>query len=371
MKPNKMALRSQKTKPAPTTQAKATCIEKLHYIQDHAPGFRRQQVRGKFKYLDQDGQCIECEQHLARIHALRIPPAWQSVWICAHAHGHLQATGRDAKGRKQYLYHAEWRKQREAKKYEHMIAFGQQLPVIRQQVERDLKAPGWGKQKVLAMMIRLLENTLIRIGNDEYARTNQSFGLTTLRNRHVAIEDNEVKFHFRGKSGVVHRVSLHDRRLARMLRHLRELPGQALFQYVDEQGQQHAIGSADVNDYLRQVTGDDYTAKDFRTWFGSLHVLQALSECPPFSNETEGKKNVVAAIRLAASKLGNTPAICRHSYVHPWIIDRYLAGMQMPAMQAGQDKKAGKEYDPDEKLGDEKLKLSFAEQTMLDLLRRR
>lgn len=364
-----MALRSQKTKPAPAPVSqvpaklvKVTRFEKLHYIQDHAPGFSRQQVRGKFRYLDEDGRCIECEQHLARIHALRIPPAWQSVWICAHAQGHLQATGRDAKGRKQYLYHAEWRKQREAKKYEHMIAFGQQLPVIRQQVAQDLKAPGLGKHKVLAMMIRLLENTLIRIGNDEYAKTNQSFGLTTLRNRHVAIEDNEVKFHFRGKSGVVHRVSLHDRRLARMLRHLRELPGQALFQYVDEQGQQHAIGSADVNDYLRQITGDDYTAKDFRTWFGSLHVLQALSAYPPFSNEAEGKKNVVAAIRLAAAKLGNTPAICRHSYVHPWIIDRYLTGIQMPIMQAVPHKSG----DLNEKPG-----LSVAEQTMLDLLRRR
>jgi DNA topoisomerase-1 len=364
-----MTLRSQKTKPPPGRQVEGTRTAKLHYIQDHAPGFTRQRYRGKFKYLDHEGQCIVCEQHLARIHALRIPPAWQSVWICAHPHGHLQATGRDAKGRKQYLYHAEWRKQREARKYEHMVAFGLQLPTIRQQVARDLKATGLGKQKVLAMMIRLLENTLIRIGNDEYARTNQSFGLTTLRNRHVAIEDNDVEFHFRGKSGVEHRVRLHDRRLARMLRHLRELPGQALFQYVDEQGVRHAIGSAEVNDYLRQITGDDYTAKDFRTWFGSLHVLQALSDCPPFCNEAEAKKQVVVAIRQAASRLGNTPAICRQSYVHPWIIERYLAGGLQPTL--AQDEEAQKEDKQEKNTVDEKHGLSIVERNMLDLLQHR
>lgn len=321
------------------------------------PGFTRQRVRGKFKYLDTQGKCVECEQHLARIAGLKIPPAWQSVWICPHPHGHLQATGRDAKGRKQYLYHAAWRLQREAKKYQHMVAFGKQLPMIRQQVDRDLKTPGLGKQKVLAMMVYLLENTLIRIGNDAYAKSNQSFGLTTLRNRHVAIESSEVRFHFRGKSGVMHRVQLHDRRLARMLRNLRELPGQALFQYLDEDGQLHAIGSADVNDYLRQVTGDDITAKDFRTWFGSLHTLLALSECPPCQSEAETKKNVVAAIQLAASKLGNTPAICRSSYVHPWIIDSYLSGMKWTA--------------PEQTSDDDWPGLSVAEQGMLDLLQGR
>lgn len=281
------------------------------------------------------------------------------MWICPHPQGHLQATGRDAKGRKQYLYHAAWRLQRENKKYAHMVAFGQQLPSIRQQVDRDLKTSGMGKQKVLAMMIRLLENTLIRIGNDAYARTNKSFGLTTLRNRHVAIENNDVEFHFRGKSGVEHRVQLHDPRLARMMRQLRELPGQALFQYVDSEGLQHAIGSTDVNDYLRQLSGDDYTAKDFRTWFGSLHTLVALSTFPPCHSEAEAKKNIVTAIRLAASRLGNTPAICRHSYVHPSIIDSYLAvnGCKwMPLMQA---------------TNNDWPALSMAEQSMLELLQQR
>lgn len=352
-KPNTLTSTSQKTERVATIHP-----QKLHYIQENVtPGFSRKRVRGKFRYLDEDGQCIQCEQHLARIAGLKIPPAWQSVWICPHPHGHIQATGRDAKGRKQYLYHAEWRVLREARKYEHMLAFGAQLPLIRQQVDKDLKAPGLGRQKVLAMMVYLLENTLIRVGNDAYAKSNQSFGLTTLRHRHVVIESSEVRFHFRGKSGVMHRICLHDRRLARMLRHLRELPGQALFQYVDEHGEQHAIGSTDVNEYLRQVTGEDITAKDFRTWFGSLHVLQALSECPPCSNETEGKKNVVEAIRLAASKLGNTPAICRNSYVHPYIIDSYLAGREwnMPGQHTEDGWPA----------------LSTAEQSMLRLLQQR
>jgi DNA topoisomerase I len=303
-------------------------LEKLHYIQDDAAGFQRQPFRGKFRYLDQRGQLLTARHHIARIEALRIPPAWQAVWICASARGHLQATGRDAKGRKQYLYHAEWRKQREAKKYAHMIAFGQQLPMIRKQVDMDLSTSGLGKQKVLAIMIYLLENTLIRIGNDEYAKTNKSFGLTTLRNRHVEIQGSEVKFHFRGKSGVEHDLSLRDRRLARIIRSIRELPGQTLFQYVDAQGQRHAIGSADVNEYLQQITDGDYTAKDFRTWFGSLHTMLALSEYAPFSSVTEAKKNVVAAIRIAADKLGNTPAICRNSYVHPFILESYLAGLE-------------------------------------------
>lgn len=337
-----------------TKLTSASSPAKLHYIQDDVPGFGRQQRRGKFRYLDEQGQCLQCEQQLARIAALSIPPAWQDVWICPHAQGHLQATGRDHKGRKQYLYHAGWRTLRETRKYAHMIAFGQQLPVIRQQVDHDLNTAGLGKPKVLAMMIWLLENTLIRIGNDEYAKNNRSFGLTTLRHRHVAIEAAQIQFHFRGKSGVIHDVSLHDRRLARMLRHLRELPGQSLFQYQDDQGQRHAIGSADVNEYLRQITGDDVTAKDFRTWFGSLHTLLALSALPPFSHEAEAQRNIVAAIKFAAEKLGNTPAICRRSYVHPKIIDCYLSGHIHIA-----------------DTGNTGSGLSTAEQHMLELLERR
>ncbi|MGP1716063.1 MAG: DNA topoisomerase IB [Methylophilus sp.] len=332
-------------------------LEKLHYIQDDTVGYSRQAFRGKFRYLDQHGQVLKAEKEISRIVALRIPPAWQTVWICTRANGHLQATGRDAKGRKQYLYHAEWRKQREAKKYEHMIDFGLQLPGIRAHIARDLAAPGLGKEKVLAMLIYLLENTLIRIGNDEYAKTNKSFGLTTLRNRHVDIQGSEIQFHFRGKSGVEHSLSLRDRRLARLIRNMRELPGQTLFQYVDAQGERHAIGSAEVNEYLQQITDGDFTAKDFRTWFGSLHTLMALSELEPYTSITEAKKNIVAAICVAASKLGNTPAICRNSYVHPWILECYLAGAEFrqPVQQA--------DYNETE--------LSAAEQSMLCLLQQR
>jgi DNA topoisomerase I len=338
-------------------QAAANLPEKLRYIQDDAPGYSRQTHRGKFRYLDQHGQVLKAEKDISRIIALRIPPAWEAVWICTRANGHLQATGRDAKGRKQYLYHAEWRKQREAKKYEHMIDFGLQLPGIRAHIARDLATPGLGKEKVLAMLIYLLENTLIRIGNDEYAKTNKSFGLTTLRNRHVEIQGSEIQFHFRGKSGVEHSLSLRDRRLARLIRNMRELPGQTLFQYVDEQGERHAIGSAEVNEYLQQITNGDFTAKDFRTWFGSLHTLMALSELEPYSSVTEAKKNIVAAICVAASKLGNTPAICRNSYVHPWILECYLAGVAFS--QPVQDA----DYNETE--------LSAAEQSMLCLLQQR
>lgn len=329
---------------------------KLHYIQDATPGFSRQWHRGKFRYLDAQGQPVKERQQLKRIEALSIPPAWQSVWICTSAQGHLQATGRDSKGRKQYLYHPAWRKLREAKKYAHMIAFGLQLPRIRQQVESDLSSPGLSRQKVLAMLIDLLENTLIRIGNDEYTKTNQSFGLTTLRHRHVDIQGSTVIFHFRGKSGVEHALTLRDRRMARLIRHLQELPGQALFQYVDEQGQRHAIGSADVNDYLQQITHGNYTAKDFRTWFGSLHTLLALSECPPCGNTAEAKKNIVAAVRIAATRLGNTPAICRNSYVHPLILDHYLSGSCFVPLTHTEDQKSAG--------------LSTAEQYMLNLLQR-
>lgn len=332
-------------------------LEKLHYIQDDVPGFSRQPYRGKFRYLDQHGQVLTAEKDISRIVALRIPPAWENVWICTRANGHLQATGRDAKGRKQYLYHAEWRRQREAKKYEHMIDFGLQLPAIRAHIARDLASPGLGKEKVLAMLIYLLENTLIRIGNDEYAKTNKSFGLTTLRNRHVDIQGSEIQFHFRGKSGVEHSLSLRDRRLARLIRNMRELPGQTLFQYVDAEGERHAIGSAEVNEYLQQMTNGDFTAKDFRTWFGSLHTLMALSDLEPYTSITEAKKNIVAAICVAASKLGNTPAICRNSYVHPWILECYLAGIEFrqPVQEA--------DYNETE--------LSAAEQSMLCLLQQR
>jgi len=294
---------------------------------EEVPGFRRV-AHGKqgFIYLDCQGKPLKNRQHLARLAALNIPPAWQAVWICPDANGYLQATGMDAKGRKQYLYHAQWRAQQEQRKYAHLLAVGQSLPRIRAQVQHDLKAPGLCKQKVLAMMVYLLEHTLIRIGNDAYARSNASYGLSTLRHRHVQIRQHDLQFGFRGKSGIDHRIHLHDAWLARWLSRLRDLPGQRLFQYVDRQGQRHAIGSAEVNAYLSQASQQQVTAKDFRTWFGSLYALQLLQSFPPVDHAHQAKRNVAEAIRKTAARLGNTAAVCRRSYIHPVVITQYLAG---------------------------------------------
>lgn len=320
-------------------------LGKLRYVNDDTPGFSRKHHRKDFRYLDAAGNPLKDAAHLARIRSLAIPPAWTDVWICPLANGHLQATGRDAKGRKQYRYHKQWREVRDEMKYEHMVDFGLHLPMIRQKVSDDLVSPGLCREKVLATIIYLLENTLIRVGNDEYARSNKSFGLTTLRNRHVEISGSEVEFHFRGKSGVEQKVKLRDRRLARIIRRVKDIPGQELFQYVDSDGQRHSIGSADVNEYLKQITGRDYTAKDFRTWSGTLHTTMALKVLERFVTEAEAKQNVVKAIEIAASKLGNTPAICKKCYVHPLIIESYMAGAMFDMIEApveeGDDKNLG------------------------------
>jgi DNA topoisomerase-1 len=306
----------------------------LRYVLDDRPGIHREPEAGAFRYLDAKGQAVEDETTLKRIKALAIPPAWTEVWICPQANGHLQATGRDARGRKQYRYHAKWREVRDEVKYERMIKFGKALPQIRKEVDRALRLPGLPREKVLATIVYLLEATMMRIGNDEYARENKSYGLTTLRNRHVKIDGSEVEFRFRGKSGVYHDVKVNDRRLARIIQRTRDLPGQDLFQYLDEDGETHTIGSSDVNDYLRAISGEDYTAKDFRTWSGTVLAAMALREFEKFDSETQAKKNVVRAIETVAQKLGNTPSVCRKCYVHPAVLDSYLDGTMVDGLLA-------------------------------------
>jgi DNA topoisomerase I len=298
----------------------------LRYISDQKPGIRRVKKGDDFSYIGPDGKRITDHNTLVRIKRLAIPPAWSEVWICPLENCHLQATGRDAKGRKQYRYHARWREVRDENKYGKMIAFGRALPRIRKRVEEDLALPGMQKRKVLATVVRLLETTLIRVGNEEYARDNQSFGLTTMRNRHVDINGSKVKFQFRGKSGKQHSISIHDRRLAKIVARCRDLPGQDLFIYQDENGQMVDITSTDVNEYLKEIAGEEFTAKDFRTWAGTKLAAIALQEFERFESGTEAKKNVVAAIEAVSKLLGNTPAICRKCYVHPAVLESYLDG---------------------------------------------
>jgi DNA topoisomerase-1 len=306
----------------------------LRYVHDDRPGISRKPAGDAFRYLDAKGEPVEDEATLKRIKSLAIPPAWTDVWICPQANGHLQATGRDARGRKQYRYHPKWREVRDEVKYERMIKFGKALPQIRKEVDRALSLPGLPREKVLATIVYLLEATMMRIGNDEYARENKSYGLTTLRNRHVRIDGSEVEFRFRGKSGVYHDVKVHDRRLARIIQRTRDLPGQDLFQYLDEDGETHTIGSADVNDYLRTITGEDYTAKDFRTWSGTVLAAMALQEFEAVDSDAQAKKNVVRAIESVAQRLGNTPSVCRKCYVHPAVLDAYLDGTMLEGLRA-------------------------------------
>jgi DNA topoisomerase-1 len=315
----------------PTAAAKSAG---LRYVTDAMRGIAREASGEQFRYVDADGNTVDDADTLARIVSLVIPPAWTDVWICSLANGHLQATGRDARQRKQYRYHPRWRSVRDEVKYERMLSFGKALPAIRVAVDAALKLPGQPREKVLATIVHLLEVTMMRIGNEEYARTNKSFGLTTLRSRHVKVDGKAVEFRFRGKSGVFHTIKLEDRRLARIIARTRDLPGQDLFQYVDDDGEQHTVGSADVNDYLRAITGEDYTAKDFRAWSGTVLAALALQEFEKFDSEAQAKKNIVRAIESVAEKLGNTPTICRKCYVHPAVIDAYLDGTIMDALRA-------------------------------------
>jgi DNA topoisomerase-1 len=297
----------------------------LRYATDARPGISRRRAGRGFSYRDAAGTVIRDLDVLARIKALAIPPAWTDVWICPWPNGHLQATGRDARGRKQYRYHARWHDRRGADKFERMVEFAEALPRIRERCEADLARPGLPREKVLAAVVRLLELTLIRVGNDEYARLNKSFGLTTLRDRHATIAGSRVRFRFRGKSGQTHEVGLRDRRLARVIRRCQELPGQELFQYLDDEGEVRDVTSDDVNAYLREAAGP-FTAKDFRTWAGTVLAYRALRALQPADGEADGRKAVVEAVRQTADRLGNTPAVARGSYVHPAVLEAYMDG---------------------------------------------
>lgn len=298
----------------------------LRYVNFDEPGIGRELVDGEFRYVSANGRELKSQADLERISKLAIPPAWSDVWICASADGHLQATGRDAKGRKQYRYHPRWREVRDQTKYERLLAFGQALPGLRRELERCLALSGLPQEKVLATVVRLLERTHIRVGNPEYARDNKSYGLTTMRDGHVRVDAATIRFSFNGKSGVRHSVSLSDRRLAKIVRRCRDLPGQHLFQYLDEHGERQALGSSDVNAFLRATTGQPFTAKDFRTWAGSVLAAALLREAPPEGQEREAKRQVAQVIAQVAERLGNTPAICRRCYVHPAVIEGYLEG---------------------------------------------
>jgi DNA topoisomerase-1 len=298
----------------------------LRYVSNEAPGIRRQRAGKSFTYKDADGKTVRDRATLKRIKSLAIPPAWTDVWICPLANGHLQATGRDQRGRKQYRYHPRWRQVRDEHKFSRMIAFGKALPRIRARVEEDMKRPGLGREKVLATVVRLLETTLIRVGNEEYVRANRSFGLTTMRDQHVEIEGTTISFEFRAKSGKMQAIKLKDRRLARIVKACSDLPGRELFQYLDDGGERRTIDSADVNEYLREIAGDEFTAKDFRTWAGTVLAALALQEFEAVDTQAAAKRNITQAIERVAAKLGNTPAICRKCYVHPEVIGCYLDG---------------------------------------------
>ena len=298
----------------------------LRYVSDDSRGIARRRIGKAFRYLHADGSTVRDRATLGRIRALAIPPAWTDVWICERDDGHVQATGRDARGRKQYRYHRRWREVRDDTKYGRMVAFAKALPRIRRRVRRDLALSGLPREKVLATIVRLLERTRIRVGNEEYARENDSFGLTTLRERQVKVRGAKLNFRFRGKSGVQHDIELTDPRLATIVRRMQDLPGQELFQYIDENGETRGIESADVNAYLKEIAGDDFTSKDFRTWAGTVLAARALQALAPFESVAEGKRNVVQAIESVAKKLGNTKAVCRKCYVHPAILDTYLEG---------------------------------------------
>jgi DNA topoisomerase I len=292
-------------------------------------GIRRIRRGSSFRYLTADGRTIRDAGELRRIKALVIPPAWKDVWISPDPRGHLQASGRDARGRKQYRYHHKWREVRDETKYDRLIGFAGKLPTIRRRTASDLRNPRLTRDKVLAAVVQLLEKTLIRVGNDEYARDNHSFGLTTMRDAHVNIKGGRVRFLFRGKSGVEHDIDLDDRRLARTIKACRDIPGYDLFQYRDQDGERHAIGSDDVNMYLKEITAEDYTSKDFRTWAGTVLAAQILRDFEAFDSDAQAKRNIVRAVESVAKRLGNTKAVCRKCYIHPAILDAYVDGSML------------------------------------------
>jgi len=305
----------------------------LRYVSDDQPGYTRKAKGDDFEYFDTEGKPIRDEQRLLRVKRLAIPPAYTDVWICPSPNGHIQATGRDARGRKQYRYHERWRLIRDENKYEKTVLFAQALPKIRKRVEADLALRGLPRNKVLATVVHLLQRTFIRVGNEEYARENKSFGLTTMKDRHVDIKGSKLRFRFRGKSGKQHEVDMEDRHIAKIVCKLQDLPGQDLFQYVDDSGEIRDITSEDVNNYLREITGEDFTAKDFRTWAGTVLAAMALNAVGAFETKKQAKANIKDAISAVAKILGNTPAICRKCYVHPAVLETYLDGKTIEGLK--------------------------------------
>jgi DNA topoisomerase-1 len=298
----------------------------LHYVDDTKPGIRRRLIRGHFAYFDPQGRRIRDAQEIARINALAVPPAYTDVWICPDPLGHLQATGRDSRARKQYRYHPRWRETRDATKFERMAAFADVLPKIRACIARDLRLPGMPWHKVVATVVRLLDITLARVGSREYVRENNSYGLTTLRKRHAAVRAGHLRFRFRGKSGIEHDIDVEDPRLARIVRKCLDLPGHELFQYVDDAGVRHPVGSSDINDYLREASGAEFTAKDYRTWAGSVLALGALRRIELQPGERHMRTHVVETVKEVAATLRNTPAVCRRCYIHPAVLEVFEAG---------------------------------------------
>jgi DNA topoisomerase-1 len=354
-----MPMQSRTHRPRVREPRGAALAAGLAYIEDGGPGIGRQRAGTGWRYIGTDGRPVRDTAVTARIRALAIPPAWRDVWISPSDRGHIQATGRDAKGRKQYRYHARFRQVRDAAKFDRMLAFARTLPRVRGKVARDLGLPGLPSEKVLAALVRLLESTLIRVGNEEYARQNRSFGLTTLRNGHVTVDGSLVEFRFRGKSGKDHVIKVRDRRLAAIVEACRALPGKSLFQYLDRKGRRRGIDSDDVNAYLRQITGRDFSAKDFRTWAGTVLAAVALEKRPEAATRTQAKRDVVAAVEAVAERLGNTPAIARKSYVHPAVVEGYLDG----TLHAGMSSAAGSDIDA--------LRLRREERAVLAFLRAR
>jgi DNA topoisomerase I len=304
----------------------------LRYVTDAMPGIRRHRHGRGFTYIGPDGEVIRARESLKRFRSLVIPPAWTEVWICAHEDGHLQVTARDARGRKQYRYHPHFRQHRDGTKFERMFELSDVLWKIRERVESDIELPGLARDKIMATVVWLLETTLIRIGSDEYRKANKSFGLTTLRRRHVAVVGSELRFEFRGKSGIQHAVSVTDKRIARIVQRCQELRGEELFKYLDDEGKRQEVDAEDVNAYLQAVTGRDITAKDFRTWAGTMLAAEALRKMGPAKTKREAEKNIVAAVDMTAKRLGNTRSICRKYYIHPALMEAYLEGSVLPPM---------------------------------------
>src|SRR5476649_1363376 len=321
------------TKVLPTSELQKDLIKEAHdaglrYTSDDQPGINRRRSKNSLAYHQANGAKVRDRETLSRIKSLAIPPAWKTVWISTFANGHVQATGRDARKRKQYRYHSKWREQRDETKFEHMLAFARMLPKIRRKVATDIRRKEMCREKIVATVVRLLETTVIRVGNDEYARENHSYGLTTMCNRHVEVTRSDIVFSFRGKSGKHHEITLHDPRVAKIIRACQEMPGQELFSYVAEEEAKH-IESTDVNDYLRQITGTDFTAKDFRTWIATVLAAMAFQEFEAVTSESQAKKNIGTVIESVAKILGNTPTVCRKCYIHPDIIHAYLEGVTL------------------------------------------